>query len=152
GEVTASGLVPLRTGLGKPTALAVSNGQAWFGVENGGTPAQVAILVAPVAPGETGGDVRTLWQEDQQQVLEAAPPFPPGVQRALDAQTAVFDHIEIGGGGDYVAISIAATYHGARVTEANFPQMDIETEELRVFDAASGGTVQRYRSWCDGSF
>jgi hypothetical protein len=26
----------------------------------------------------------------------------------------------------------------------------IDTEELRVFDAATGGNVQRYRSWCDG--
>jgi len=50
------------------------------------------------------------------------------------------------------AVSIASTYHGDRATEANFPQMDIETEELRVFDASSGGAVQWYRSWCDGSF
>jgi hypothetical protein len=152
GEVTASGLMPLRTGLGKPTALAVSNGQAWFGVENGGVPAQIAILVAPVGAGETGGDVRTLWQQDQQQVVEAAPPFPAGIQRSMDATTAVFNHFEIGAGGDYLAVSIASTYHGARATEANFPQMDIETEELRVFDASSGGAVQWYRSWCDGSF
>jgi hypothetical protein len=152
GEVTASGLMPLRTGLGKPTMLAVSNGQAWMGIENGGTPAQVAILVAPVQAGETGGDVRTLWQEDQQQVVEAAPPFSPGIERSMDATTAVFNHFEIGAGGDYLAVSIASTYHGARATEANFPEMDIETEEMRVFDASSGGAVQWYRSWCDGSF
>ncbi|MGN6105011.1 MAG: hypothetical protein ACTHU0_07905, partial [Kofleriaceae bacterium] len=30
--------------------------------------------------------------------------------------------------------------------------MDIDTEELRVFDPGSGSVVQRYRSWCDGSF
>jgi hypothetical protein len=105
-----------------------------------------------VGAGETGGDVRTLWQQDQQQVVEAAPPFPAGIQRSMDATTAVFNHFEIGAGGDYLAVSIASTYHGDRATEANFPQMDIETEELRVFDASSGGAVQWYRSWCDGSF
>ena len=64
----------------------------------------------------------------------------------------MFNHLEVGAGGDYVAASIASTYHGDAIPDANFPEMDVETEELRVFDAASGGIVQRYRSWCDGSY
>src|SRR5262249_33710403 len=101
GEITHSGLTPIRMNLGKPSARGVSNGRAWSGIEQGGSPAQIAIVVAPVAPGETGGEVRTIWQEGQQQVVEAAPPaFPPGIERAMDAQTAVFNHLEIGAGGD----------------------------------------------------
>jgi len=28
--------------------------------------------------------------------------------------------------------------------------MEIESQELRVIDTATGAPVQRYRSWCDG--
>jgi hypothetical protein len=151
GEITAQGTHPIKTGLtGTPTALAASNGQAWVGVETAGTPATVGILVVSLASGETQTPPRMLWSEGESQVVEALQL--PGVQRALDASTAVFDHIEIGAGGDYVAITIAATYHADRVQAANMPEMDIETDELRVFDAATGGTIQRYRSWCDGTF
>jgi len=74
----------------------------------------------------------------------------PGVQRRLDASTAVFNHLEVGAGGDYVATTVAAHYFGMEVVDANFPEMTIDTEELRVVDASSGAVVQRYRSWCDG--
>jgi hypothetical protein len=75
----------------------------------------------------------------------------PGVQRQLDAQTAVFNHLEVGAGGDYVAVTLASTFHGDAVFAANFPQMDIEAEEMRVLDTSSAAAVERYRSWCDGA-
>jgi hypothetical protein len=147
GSVGATSVTSIRTSLGKPTALVVSNGQAWIGVESGANPAVVSLLVTTV----TGSDTpHELWSEPAQQVLSA--PMDPGVQRQLDASTAVFNHLEVGAGGDYVAATIASTYHGDAIEDANFPEMDVETEELRVFDAASGGIVQRYRSWCDGSY
>jgi hypothetical protein len=147
GEVLSTGPRSLRNMLGRPTALAVSNGQAFVGIEKPALPAAVALLVMPVG---TADAPRTLWTESQQQVLRAVD-F-TGVQRQLDAQTAVFSALEVGAGGDYVAASISGQFHGDPVPAANFPQMDIVTEELRVFDAASGGVVQRYRSWCDGSY
>jgi hypothetical protein len=121
----------------------VSNGQAYVGLET--APATTTLIVAAVASSDVP---RTLWSERAQQVLEA--PDHPGVQRQLDADAAVFQHLEIGAGGDYVALTTSAHFHGDPVEAANFPDMTIDTEELRVFDAASGGIVQRYRSWCDG--
>lgn len=145
GEVTSEAPRMLRslTGPGRPTALAVSNGQAYVGVEN--QPATTALLVASIA---TSDAPRTLWNEAAQQVLKATD-F-RGVQRQLDASSVVFDHLEIGAGGDYIALSTSAHFHGNAIPSANFPDMTIDAEELRVFDAATGGTVQRYRSWCDG--
>ena len=145
GEATQMGLTSKRTNLGKPTALAVSGAQAWIGIENPGTPAQVELIAASV----TGSDPpRTLFAEPVTQVVNAT--SYPGVQRELDASTAVFNHLEVGAGGDYVALTLAAQYHGDAVYAANFPQMDIESEEMRVLDASSGAAVERYRSWCDG--
>ena len=145
GEATQMGIQSKRTNLGKPTALAVSGAQAWIGIEKSGTPAQVTLISASV----TGSDPpRALFSEPATQVVNATQY--PGVQRELDASTAVFNHLEVGAGGDYVALSIAAQYHGDAVFAANFPQMDIESEELRVLDASSGAAVERYRSWCDG--
>lgn len=146
GEVLATGVRAVRADLGKPTALAVSNGQAWIGIERD-APVALALVVAPVEA-ETG--LRTLWTEPQDQILGATN-F-PGVERRLAAQAATFQQLEIGAGGDYVAAATSGKFFGARVSAANFPQMDIETRELRVFDAPSGGVVQRYRSWCDGSY
>lgn len=147
GEVLETGVRSVRTGLGRPTALAVSNGQAWIGIERTG-PVSLALEVTSVEA--TSGPLRTLWSEPQEQVL-AATDF-PGVERRLTAQSATFQHLEVGAGGDYVAAATTGTFHGDPVLAANFPRMDIQTEELRVFDAASGGNVQRYRSWCDGSY
>ncbi|HWO19574.1 MAG TPA: hypothetical protein VNO30_12390 [Kofleriaceae bacterium] len=147
GEVLADGARPVRADLGKPTALAVSNGQAWIGVERA-APATLAILVVPADA--ASATPRTLWSEPQDQILGATD-F-PGVERRLPAQTATFLHLEIGAGGDYIAAATAGDFFANRVNSANFPQMQIETRELRVFDAASGGAVQRYRSWCDGSY
>jgi hypothetical protein len=156
GEITTAGLQPIKTGLGYATALATSNGQAYIGVETIGVDqnmdttvaAQVQVLATALASSETSGNPRTLFSEAREQVVEAIN-F-PGVQRALLAHTAVFGHLEVGAGGDYVAISLESTFDGAEIIAANFPQMSIETDEMYVFDAASGGTVQRYRSWCDG--
>jgi hypothetical protein len=147
GEVLPTGVHGMRTDLGKPTALAVSNGQAWIGVELA-TPTALSIVVAPVEA--AGGTPRTLWTEPQEQVMGATQ-F-PGVERRLAAQAATFLQLEVGAGGDYVAAATSGQFFGARVDASNFPQMNIETRELRVFDAATGGVVQRYRSWCDGSY
>jgi hypothetical protein len=147
GELTGAAAKVLRglglAGIGRPTALAVSNGQAYVGIET--APATTSLIVASAGSSDLP---RTLWSESAQQVLEA-PGF-PGVLRQLDASAAVFQHLEVGAGGDYVALTTSAHFHGDPVVEANFPDMTIDTEELRVFDAASGGVVQRYRSWCDG--
>jgi len=91
---------------------------------------------------------RTLWSETAQQVVNAVDY--DGVQRQLSAGSVAFGHLEVGAGGDYVALTTSAHFHGAPVLAANFPDITIDTEELRVFDAASGGVVQRYRSWCAG--
>lgn len=145
GEATQMGIQSKRNNLGKPTALAVSGAQAWIGVEKSGTPAQVSLLSASV----TGSDPpRALFSEPATQVVDAT--RYPGVQRELDASTAVFNQLEVGAGGDYVALTLASQYHGDAVFQANFPQMDVEAEELRVLDASSGAAIERYRSWCDG--
>jgi hypothetical protein len=133
---------------GKPTALAVSNGQAYVGIES--APATTSLLVVSTTP-PTDREVdepRTLWSEAARQVVRATE-F-PGVQRQLDASSVVIDHIEIGAGGDYVALTTNAHFNGEPILAANFPGMVIDTEELHVFDASSGGVVQRYRSWCAG--
>ena len=147
GELTATAATKLRSlpgpGTARPTALAVSNGQAYVGLET--LPATTSLLVAAVA---TSDAPRTLWTETAQQVLDVS--LLPEVQRQLDATSVVVDHLEVGAGGDYVAITTSAHFHGARLSAVSFPDMTIDTEELRVFDAATGGVVQRYRSWCDG--
>jgi hypothetical protein len=145
GELTSESIRPLRkiSSAGAPTALAVSNGQAYIGVES--SPATTSLLVAAIA---TASEPRTLWVEAAQQVVRATDLG--GVQRQLDATSAVIGHLEIGAGGDYVALTTRGSFHGAPVLEANFPELDVDTEELRVFDAGTGGIVQRYRSWCAG--
>jgi len=147
GEITAAGITKLWTVVADPTttqatALAVSNGKAYVGFET--APATTALIVASLTTGES----RTLWNENAQQVVNASD-F-EGVQRQLDAASAVFNHLEVGAGGDYVALTTSAHFDGAAVPAASFPAMTIDTEELRVFDASTGGIVQRYRSWCDG--
>ena len=149
GTVSATGATSLRTNLGKPTALAVSDGQAYVGVETPGTPAYVALMSMATAQGATDMP-RTLWSEPAQQVLEATDAGDQGVQRELDSDSAVFDQLEVGAGGDYVAATITAHYTGPEVVDANFPAMDIDADELLVTDAATGAFAQRYRSWCDG--
>lgn len=133
---------------GKPTALAVSNGQAYIGIES--APATTSLLVvSTTAPTDREVDEpRTLWSEAARQIVRATE-F-PGVQRQIDATSALIDHIEIGAGGDYVALTTNAHFKGDPIPAANFPGMVIDTEELHVFDASSGGVVQRYRSWCAG--
>ncbi|MEO7735124.1 MAG: hypothetical protein ABIY55_29480, partial [Kofleriaceae bacterium] len=120
GEVTGGAAKPLRglglAGIGKPTALAVSNGQAYVGIET--APATTTLIVASA---DSKDLPRTLWSESAQQVLEA-PDF-PGVLRQLDATSASFEHLEVGAGGDYVALTTSAHFHGDAVTEANFPDM-----------------------------
>lgn len=148
GEASATGIQMLRTGLGKPTALAVSNGQAWIGIEKASTttaPAGMALVSAALVGDEPP---RTLFDEPATQVLEAVDY--KGVQRELDAKSVEFMQLEVGAGGDYVAATLAANYEGPEVPDANFPRMEIESQELRVISAATGANVQRYRSWCDG--
>jgi hypothetical protein len=132
----------------RPTALAVSNGQAYVGIES--APATTSLLVVSTTPptDREVDDPRTLWSEAARQIVRATE-F-TGVQRQLDASSAVIDHIEIGAGGDYVALTTNAHFNGEPIAAANFPGMVIDTEELHVFDASSGGVVQRYRSWCAG--
>jgi hypothetical protein len=144
GTGTAAGL-----GAGKPTALAVSNGQAYIGVETPpGTaamaPATASLLVGPIAG---GGEIRTLWTEGATQVLDVM--TMPDVQRKLSANPVIIPHLEVGAGGDYIALTTSAHFHGAEIVDL-FPEMTIDTEELRVFAAATGGVIARYRSWCDG--
>jgi len=147
GEVTPAQATMLQqvtpAGAGEPTALAISNGQAYIGVET--QPATTSLLVAAIA---TSGAPRTLWNETAQQVVNATDL--PGVQRQLNAGSVEFAHLEVGAGGDYVALTTRAHFDGAEVQDANFPAITMDTEELRVFDAATGGIVQRYRSWCAG--
>ncbi len=158
GEVTAAATRMLRalpgTGpgatapVGKPTALAVSNGQAYIGIEippaSSSAPASTSLLVASIA----GSDPpRMLWNEGARQVLDVA--SQPDVQRQLSASSVVIPHLEVGAGGDYIALTTSAHFHGAEIPEL-FPDMTIDAEELRVFAAATGGVIQRYRSWCDG--
>jgi len=153
GEVTATAILTPRLipgtgtgpGLAKPTALAVSNGQAYVGLET--QPATTGLLVASVTA-TAMDEPRVLWSETAQQVVNAV--GYDGVQRQLSASSAVIAHLEVGAGGDYVALTTSAHFHGAPVLAANFPDITIDTEELRVFDASTGGVVQRYRSWCDG--
>jgi hypothetical protein len=146
GEATASGTTMLRNGLGKPTAVAVSNGTAWIGIEKPGNPAGLALVSA----GLVGSDApRTIFDEPGRQVVRATQY--PGVQRELAAQTMAFSALEVGAGGDYVAATLSATYAGAAIVDANFPKMEIESQELRVIDASTAAPVQRYRSWCDGT-
>jgi hypothetical protein len=147
GEATAMTTTKQRTlgvpGTQRPTALAVSNGQAYIGLETqpATTSLQVASLTLSDAP-------RTLWTETTQQVLDVV--SLPEVRRQLDASSVMFAHLEVGAGGDYVGLTTSAHFHGFELVDVGFPEMTIDTEELRVFDAASGGIVQRYRSWCDG--
>jgi hypothetical protein len=132
---------------GRPSAIAVSNDLAYVGIESPPATAslmRVSIAAAPHASDEPSA----LWSEAAQQVVRASD-F-RGVQRQLDATSAMIGHLEIGAGGDYIAITTSAHFHGDPVIAANFPEMTIDTEELRVFDASTGGLVQRYRSWCLG--
>jgi hypothetical protein len=160
GEVTASATQMLRalpgTGpgapppVGRPTALAVSSGQAYVGIEippvttPAAIPATASLIVASIT-GTTAP--RALWTEAAQQVLDVV--GHTDVQRRLSASSVVFNHLEIGAGGDYIALTTAAHFQAAEIPGL-FPQMTIDTEELRVFAAATGGVVERYRSWCDG--
>ncbi|HEX4418614.1 MAG TPA: hypothetical protein VH165_11975 [Kofleriaceae bacterium] len=177
GTVTATATAMTRslTAIGsataEPTMLAVSNGQAYIGIED--QPATTSLAVLPVVaspPSGSGGgsdagggsgtaggsgatdstDTRMLWTEGAQQVVEAAN-F-AGVQRQLDATSVMIDHLEIGAGGDYVALTTSAHFHGSAVKAANFPDLTIDADELRVFDASTGGSVERYRSFCAGFF
>jgi hypothetical protein len=151
GEVSPPSTQMLRmlgTAVGKPTAVAVSNGQAWIGLEKSATsmtPAGTALVAAAI---DTSDMPRTVFDEPATQVLEAS--MYPGVQRELDASAVTFTGLEVGAGGDYVALALASTYEGQAYIDANFPRMEIESQELRVFDASTGAAVQRYRSWCDG--
>ncbi len=145
GEVTETAIRMLRklTGASAPTALAVSNGQAYVGIES--APDTTSLVVASLTSMDPP---RTLWTESAQQVLAVVEL--PEVQRQLDATAVVISHLEVGAGGDYVALTTAAHFFGEALAPVAFPEMTIDSEELRVFDAATGGTVQRYRSWCDG--
>ena len=135
--------------VGRPTALAVSGGQAYIGVEfpplaNGSSPASTSLVVASVGSSDPP---RTLWTEGARQVLDVK--SQPDVQRQLSASSVVIPHLEVGAGGDYIALTTSAHFHGAEIPQL-FPDMTIDAEELRVFAAATGGVIQRYRSWCDG--
>lgn len=154
GEVTAAAARALRTlsdsgaPPGRPTALAVSDGQAYIGIETlpaGATPATAALLTASIASTDPP---RALLAEGAQQVIDVV--NLTEVRRQLDASSVVINHLEVGAGGDYVALTTSAHFHGAEIVAAGFPDTTIDTDELRVFATATGGAVQRYRSWCDG--
>jgi hypothetical protein len=132
----------------KPTALAVSNGQAYVGIESPPATTSLVVVSTTVSMDREVDQPRTLWSESAHQIARATDLV--GVQRQLDATSASIDHIEIGAGGDYVALTTTAHFEGTPIVAANFPGMTIDTEELHVFDASSGGVVQRYRSWCAG--
>jgi hypothetical protein len=143
GEASASGAQSLRTGLGKPGALAVSNDRAWVGIEKpNGVSVRSYLLVG-------SDDPRTVFDDMATQVVEAADYN--GVLRRLDAQLLQFQHLEVGAGGDYVAWSLAATYHGDAIPDVFFPKMDMQTQELRVLDVATGAIIQNYRGTCEGT-
>ena len=144
-EITGTTIKMIHDGLGKPTALAVSNGHAYIGVETA-APTGLALVVASLV----GTDMpRTLWTEPSLQVATATDY--PGVQREMTATSAAFDHLEVGAGDDYVAMTSLAHFNAQRENDLTFPALDLDTEELRVFDTSSGGVLQRYRSWCDGT-
>ncbi len=143
GEATATGVQVLRMGLGKPGALAVSNGQAWVGIEK---PTGVAVRSYPLVGSD---EPRSVFDETATQVVEAADYA--GVLRRLDAQQLLFQALEVGAGGDYVAWSVAATYHGDAIPDVFFPEMDMATQELRVLDVSTGAMIQNYRSTCEGT-
>jgi hypothetical protein len=148
GEATAGGTQRLRGELGTPAALAVASGQAWIGIErasSGATAAGMALISVPLAGNEPP---RTLFDESATQVVEAT--MYPGVQRELRGRSVSFLQLEVGIGGDFVAVTLDALYEGPAIREANFPRMEIESQELRVIDTVTGAFVQRYRSWCDG--
>jgi hypothetical protein len=164
GEVTAAATRMLRTlpgtgpgatsPVGKPTALAVSGGQAYIGIEippaSSSAPASTSLLVASIesASASASSDPpRTLWTEGARQVLDDT--NQPDVQRQLSASSVAIPHLEVGAGGDYIALTTSAHFHGVELAPV-FPDMTIDAEELRVFAAATGGVIQRYRSWCDG--
>jgi len=144
GEATATSATAIRGTLGKPAAVAVSNGQAFIGVEK---TAGVSVITVPL----TAADMpRTLFDETATQIVEAT--MYPGVLRRLDAQALRFIELEVGAGGDYVAWAISAKYHGDAIQDAFFPEIDVETNELRVVDVSTGAVVQNYRSTCEGTF
>lgn len=144
GEATAAGTQSLRPNLGALGALAVSNGTAWVGLEK--TVGVVAVQGIPLA----GGDLRTVFEEASSQVVEAFDY--PGVLRRLDAEALQFLHLEVGAGGDYLAWTLDAKYHGDPVPEAGMPEMFMQTQELRVIDTSTRAVVQNYRATCEGSF
>jgi hypothetical protein len=153
GELTASAATMLPPSLanlagvpGKPTALAVSNGQAYIGLESQPSTTSLIVTAVPVDGKQGDPTVRVLWTEAASQTLDDT--MHPDVQRALTAKSVVINQLEIGAGGDYVALTTSAQFHADELQP--FPQMDIQTEELRVFDASNGASVQRYRSWCSG--
>jgi hypothetical protein len=154
GEVTAAMTRALRTlsssgaPPGRPTALAVSDGQAYLGIETlpaGTAPATAALLTASIASTDPP---RSLLNEGAQQVIEVV--NLTEVRRQLSASSVAINHLEVGAGGDYVALTTSAHFHGTEIIAAGFPDTTIDTDELRVFATATGGAVQRYRSWCNG--
>lgn len=154
GEVTAAAPRALRTLAssgappGRPTALAVSGGQAYLGIETlpaGTAPATAALLTASIASSDAP---RSLLSEGAQQVIDVV--NLTEVQRQLSASFVVINHLEVGAGGDYVALTTSAHFHGTEIAAAGFPDTTIDTDELRVFATATGSAVQRYRSWCAG--
>lgn len=144
GEVTSAAASKLRMLTGRPTALAVANDQAYVGLE--APPDGLSLVIAAMHASDAP---RVLWTEQEQQVVRLLD-FAT-VQRQLPATAAAITHLEIGAGGDFVALSTRSRFEGPAIRNLLFPRMNITTEELRVFDAASGGNVQRYRSACDGS-
>jgi hypothetical protein len=150
GEATASGIQALTTvpapssgATSRPTALAVANGQAYVALES--QPETLSLVMASLA---TGDPPRMLWTDHVQQALGVT--TMPEVQRVLDATQVVLDRLELGAGGDYVALTTQAHFHGAEIAAEAFPDMTVDTEELRVLDAHTGAAIERYRSWCDG--
>lgn len=74
----------------------------------------------------------------------------PEIQRVLDAGVVDLPRLELGAGGAYAALTSFTHFHGAEVAGSGFPDMVVDTEELRVLDTRTGAALARYRSWCDG--
>ena len=90
-------------------------------------------MVLSLASGEPP---RMLWTDRIQQALRVI--AMPEIQRVLDAGVVNLDRLELGAGGAYVALTSFAHFHGAEVAASGFPDMVVDTEELRGSTPAPG--------------
>jgi len=91
-----------------------------------------------------------LWSEPAEQGVDLVDE--PEVQRKLSATGTTIDHLELGAGGDYVALTTSAHFQGADLPRPNVgsPRWRSTPRSCACSMPPTGGSVQRYRSWCDG--